>query len=85
MTLLSFRLKTGIARGQASVAGKKKNKKKQGTCCLARCELRPRPIRGWVADSFYVKSRGVGRGDFVTLIRVSCQKTVQGQIIFPVG
>ena len=45
---------------------------------------RPRPIRGWVADLFCVKTRGVGRGDFVTLFRVSCQKTVQSQIIFPV-
>ena len=30
-----------------------------------------------------VKSRGVGRGDFVTLIRVSSQKAVQSQGIFP--
>ena len=32
-------------------------------------EPRPRPIREWVADLFCVKTRGVGRGDFVTLIR----------------
>ena len=48
-------------------------------------ELRPRPIREWVADLFYVKTRGIGRGDFVTLIRVSCQKAVQSQRMFPVG
>ena len=48
-------------------------------------ELRPRPIRGRVTDLFCVKTRRVGRGDFVTLIRVSCQKAVQSQIIFPVG
>ena len=33
---LSFRLNTGIARVQASVAGKKT----QGACCLARCQQR---------------------------------------------
>ena len=38
------------------------------------------PIRGWVTDLFCVKTRGVGRGDFVTLNRVSCQKAVQSQI-----
>ena len=32
-------------------------------------EPRPRPIREWVADLFCMKTRGVGRGDFVTLIR----------------
>ena len=48
-------------------------------------EPRPSPIRGWVADLFCVKARGVGRGDFVTLIRVSCKKVVQRQRIFPVG
>ena len=45
----------------------------------------PRPVRGWVADLFCVKTRGVGRGDFVTLIRVSCQKEVQSQRILPAG
>ena len=48
-------------------------------------ELWPRPIRGWVASLFWVKTRGVGRGDFVTLVRVSCQKAVQSQRIFPVA
>ena len=45
----------------------------------------PRPIRGWVADLFCMKTRGVGRGDFVFLIRVSCPKEVQSERIFPVG
>ena len=40
-------------------------------------------VGGWVADLFCVKPRGVGRGDFVTLIRVSCQKAVQSQRSFP--
>ena len=35
---------------------------------------RPRPIHGWVAFLFCVKTRGVWRGDFVTLTRVFCQK-----------
>ena len=48
-------------------------------------EPRPRPICGWVADLFCVKTRRVGRGESVTLIRVSCQKAVQSQRIFPVG
>ena len=58
-----------------------REKKKQAACCLATVgvsrEPRHRPIRGWVADLFGAKIRGVGRGDFVTLIRVSCQKAVQ--------
>ena len=48
-------------------------------------EPRPRPIGGWVAFLFCVKTRGLGRGDFVALIRVSCQKAVQSQGIFPSG
>ena len=80
--LLSFRLNTCIAPVQASVAGKKSE-----ACRLARCRLRarPRPIRGWVASLFCVKTRRVGRGDFVTLVRVLCQKAVQSQRIFPVA
>ena len=80
---LSFRLNTGIARVQGSVAGKKK----QGLAVLLGVsrEPRPRTILGWVADLFCVKTRWVGRGDFVTLVRVSCQKTVQSHRIFPVG
>ena len=46
---------------------------------------RARPIRGWLASLFGVKTRGVGRGDFATLIRVLCQKAVQSQRMFPVG
>ena len=45
-------------------------------------EPRPRPIRGSVASLFCVKTRGVGRGDFVTLVRVLCPKALQGQRIF---
>ena len=45
-------------------------------------EPRSRLIRGWVADLFCLKIRGVGRGDFVTLVRVSSQKAVQSQRIF---
>ena len=48
-------------------------------------EPRPRPIRGSVASLFCVKTRGVGRGDFVTLVRVLCPKAVQSQRIFPVA
>ena len=72
---LSFRLNTGIS----SQCSRKTN---QGACSLARCQQRvqAQPIRGWVADLFCVKTRGVRRGDFVTLNRVSCQKAVQSQI-----
>ena len=42
-------------------------------------------VGGGVASLFCVKTRGVGRGDFVTLIRVLCQKAVQSQRIFPVA
>ena len=48
-------------------------------------EPRPRTIREGVASLFCVKTRGVGRGDFVTLIRVLCQKAVQSQRIVPVA
>ena len=37
-----------------------------------RREPRPRPIRGWVADLFCVKTRGVGRGDFFHLDLIDC-------------
>ena len=46
-------------------------------------EPRPTPIRGWVANLFCVKTKGVGREDFVTLIRDSSEKAVrQNQGIF---
>ena len=66
-----------------SVAGKKKG----GIAVLLGVSKvpRPRPIRGCVADLFCVKTKGVGRGDIVTLSRVPCQKAVQSQRIFPVG
>ena len=65
-----------------SVAGKKR-----GIAVLLGVSKvpRPRPIRGCVADLFCVKTKGVGRGDIVTLSRVPCQKAVQSQRIFPVG
>ena len=50
------------ARVQASVA---KNRGLGVWLGVGR-EPRPRPIRGWVADLFCVKRRGVGRGEFVT-------------------
>ena len=66
-------MNTDITRVQASVAAKKNNKKKKnrGLAVLLGVsrEPRPRPIRGWVVLLFCVKTRGVGRGDFVTLIR----------------
>ena len=67
---------------QASVAGKNRG---LGVLLGVGREPRPRPIRGWVASLFCVKTRGVGRGDFVTLVRVLCQKAVQSQRIFPVA
>ena len=54
----------------------------------AKFSLEHLPIRnggGGGADLFCVKTSGVGRGGFVTLIRVSCQKAVQSKRIFPVG
>ena len=82
--LLSLRLNTGIARVQASVFGKK-------TGGVPSCEVSaesPGPdlsMGGGVASLFCVKSRGVGRGDFVALIRVLRQKAVQSQRIVPVA
>ena len=85
---LSFRLNTSEGLVHASKAGKKNKKqnKNRGLTVLLGVsrEPRPRPIRGWVVPLFCVRTRGVGRGDFVTLIRVSSQKAVQIQRIFPV-
>ena len=47
---------------------------------------RRRPNCGWLADLFCAKRVGGGGGvDFVILIRVSSQKAVQSQGIFPLG
>ena len=84
---LSFRLNTGIARIQASVAGKKR-KRNRGLAVLLGVgrDPRRRPNCGWLADLFCAKrGGGGGRGDFVILIRVSSQKAVQSRGIFPVG
>ena len=73
----------GIASVQARVAEKKKTR---GLDVLLGVSREPRPIPncGWLAGFFfYVKPSGVGRGDFVTLIRVSSQKAVQSQGILP--
>ena len=72
---LSFLLNTVISRVQVRVAGKKT--RELAVLLGVSREPRPRPIRGWVADLFGAITGGVGRGDFVTLIKVSCQKTVQ--------
>ena len=71
---LSFHLNTGIPRAQASVGVEN-----EGACRLARCQQRA--VRGWLT-CFVSK---VGRGEFVTLIRVSSQKKRKNQGIFPVG
>ena len=42
-------------------------------------------VGAWLTDFFCLKSKGVRRGDFVTLIRVSSQKAVQSQGILPQG
>ena len=62
---LSFPLNTGIARIQASVAGKKK-KQNRGLAVLLGVgrDQRPRPNCGWLADLFCVKRRGGGEGRF---------------------
>ena len=78
-----FSLKHGHRSSQCS------RKKTRGLAILLGVsespEPRPRPNCGWVADLFCVKTRGVGREDFVTLIRVSSQKAVQSQGIFSAG
>ena len=51
--------------------------REHGTFLGVSREPRSRLICGWVAFLFCVKTRGVGRGDFVTLIIVSSQKAVQ--------
>ena len=78
---LSFRSNTDIARVQASVAVKK-----QAAWRLDRCQQRAQvQTYPWVGGFLVLcQNQGVGRGDFVTLIRVLCQKAAQSQIIFPV-
>ena len=68
---LSFRLNTGIARIQASVAEKKK-KQNRGLAVLLGVgrDPRRRPNCGWLADLFCAKRVGGGGVDFVILIRV---------------
>ena len=53
---LSFRLNTGITRVQASVAEKKKKSRGLAVLLGLSREPRPRPIPGWVADLFCVKT-----------------------------
>ena len=77
--MCSFCLNTGITHVQASVTGKKNRE----LAVLLGVSREPGPDLSTFL--FCVKTRGVGRGDFVTLIRVSCQKAVQSQRIFPVG
>ena len=83
MILLKGAAKFSLEHGRCQCS----RKKKQGLAVSLGVNREPRlrPIRGWVADLFCVKSRGVMRGDFVILIRVSCQKAVQSQRIFSVG
>ena len=86
---LRFRLNTSEGLVHASVAGKKKTKNKTKTGGLPSCQVSaesPGPdlsAGGWYPCSVS-EPEGVGRGDFVTLIRVSSQKAVQIQRIFPV-
>ena len=61
--------------------------KNQGAWRLARCQQRAQAqTYPWVGGFLVLcENQGVGRGGFVTLIRVLCQKAVQSQIIFPVA
>ena len=73
-----------IIRPCSSQYCRKKNRRLAVVLGVSR-ELRPRSIRGWVAFLFCVKTRRLGRRNFVALIRVSCQKAVQSQGMFPSG
>lgn len=79
-----FRLNTGIALVHSSQCRRKKD---HGACRLARRQKRAqaKTYHRWVAFLFCAKTRGLGRGDFVTLIIVLSQKARQSQEIFPVG
>ena len=81
--LAKFTLEHGYRPCSSGSVAEKKPKELAVLLGVSR-EPRPSPIRGWAAALFCVKTRGVGRGDFDTLIRVLCQKaTVQSQRIFP--
>ena len=71
MVPAKFSLEHGHHPCSSQCSRKKKKTKKRGLVVLLGVsrEPRPRPIRGWVACLFCVKTRVVGRGDFVTLIR----------------
>ena len=71
-----------IARVQASVAEKKPGGL---LSCWVSAESQAQTYP-WVGGFLVLcENQGVGRGDFVTLTRLSCQKAVQSQRIFPVG
>ena len=72
-----FSLEHGHLRCSSRCSRKKKKNRGLAVLLGVSREPRPRPICGWVADLFGAKTSGAGRGDFVTLIRVSCQKEVQ--------
>ena len=79
--------KFSLEHGHLTCSSQRSRKKTSGLAVLLGVsrELRPRPIRGLVAALFCAKTRELGRGDSVTLIRVLYQKALQSQIIFPVG
>ena len=81
-SLLSFRLNTGIAPVQTSVAGKY-----QGACRLARCRLRAQAqTYPWVGGFLVLcENQGGREGRLEELVRVLCQKAVQSQRIFHVA
>ena len=87
MILLKGAAKFSLEPGNRPCSSRCSRKKTRGLAVSLGVSREPRlrPIRGWVADLFGEKSRGVRRGDFVTLIRVSYQKAVQSQRIFSVG
>ena len=70
-----FLLEQGHPLVQASVARKKKTG--LGILRSVSREPRPRSNCGGLGGIFCVESRGVGRGNFVTLIRVSLQCKVK--------
>ena len=78
--------KFSLEHGHRPCSSQCSRKKARELAVLLGVSREPGPdlsVGGWL--TCFVSKPGVGRGDFVTLIRVSCQKALQSQRIFPMG
>ena len=80
------RCKFSLEHGHRPCSSQCSRKKPGGLAVLLGVSGEPGPdltVGDWLVF-FVSKNRGVERRDFVTLIRVSSQKALQSQVLFPV-